>query len=323
MTVSRALNNSDKINAGTKELVLKKAEELGYIPNQIAKSLQTKKTYTIGVVIPEIQHVFFSAVISGIESVVYDNNYHLFLTNSSESFEREKDVIETLKSRRVDGLLISRSEDSDDEGYYKKLIDTGTQIVFFDRCVENIGASCICVNDYSSSFQATEHLINNGYKKIAHLAGPPNLNISSERLRGYKDALERNDLLFDDSLVVISGFKESGGYKAMNELMSNSAHLPEAIVAVNDPAAFGAIKFINESGYRIPDDIAIVGFSDDIRSELLPVPLTTVKQPAYEMGERAARKLISTIENKSESIENIYMSTELIIRASSGTARSI
>ncbi len=319
MTVSRAMNDSDKVSNHTKKKIKEKARELGYTPNHIAKSLLSQKTNTIGVVIPEIHHMFFSQVISGIESVIYENNYHLFLTNSAEKFEREKDVIEALRSRRVDGILISCAEDSDQDEYYKGLIDSGTKMVFFDRCVENIGASCVCVNDRLSSHLITKHLIDHGYKRIAHLAGSSNLSISRERYRGYKDALEESGISFDESLVQISGFREDGGYHAMKQLLEEKTDKrPEAIVAVNDPVAFGAIRAINEAGLTIPEDIAIVGFSDDIRSELMPIPLTTIEQPAYQMGVRAAKKLISLIENDSEPTENIYMKTKLIVRKSCG-----
>lgn len=320
MTVSRAMNDSDKVSDKTKKKIKEKASELGYTPNHIAKSLLSQKSNTIGVVIPEIHHLFFSQVISGIESVIYENNYHLFLTNSSERFEREKDVVEALRSRRVDGILISCAEDSNQDEYYKGLIDSGTKMVFFDRCIENIGASCICVNDRLSSHLITKHLIDHGYKRIAHLAGSSNLSISRERYRGYKDALEESGLLFDESLVKTSGFREDGGYNAMKELLEERRdNRPEAVVSVNDPVAFGAIKAINEIGLTIPDDIAIVGFSNDIRAELMPVPLTTIEQPAYQMGVRAARKLIKLIESDSEPTENIYMNTNLIIRKSCGS----
>ncbi len=319
MTVSRAMNNSDKISDQTKKMVLEKAKQMGYTPNHIAKSLISQKSDTIGVVIPEIHHMFFSQVISGIESVVYENNYHLFLTNSSEKFEREKDVIEALRSRRVDGILISCAQDSNDDKYYKSLVEHGTKVVFFDRCIENIGASCVCVNDRLSSNSITTHLIEHGYKRIAHLSGANNLSISRERFGGYKDALEREGLPFDESLVKTSGFTEEGGYEAMKLLLEEHKENPlTAVVAVNDPVAFGAIRAINEAGFTIPDDIAIVGFSDDIRSKLMPVPLTTIDQPAYQIGVRAAEKLIRMIENESEPIESIYLNTKLILRDSCG-----
>lgn len=319
MTVSRVINNKANVDAKTRERVLAKAKSMGYTPNHVAKSLVSQKTQTIGVVIPEIHHVFFSEVISGIEAVVYENDYQLFLTNSAEDAEREKNVIEALRSKRVDGILISCAENSEDFEYYKKLIKSGLNIVFFDRCVENVGASCVSVDDENSSYLITKHLIDHGYKKIAHLSGPENLSVGRERLRGYKRALEENQLPFKNQWVVKSGFREDGGYKAMNEIFELSrSEWPRAVVAINDPAAIGAMKAISERKLSIPDEIAIVGFSDDIRAELMPCPLTTVEQPAFALGKKAAEKLIRSIENDDEPIENIELLTQMKIRASCG-----
>lgn len=318
MTVSRAMNNSDKISQKTKKIVRNKAKEMGYMPNQIAKSLISQKTNTIGVVIPEIHHMFFSQVVSGIESIMFENKYQLFLTNSSEKFLREKDAIDALQSRRVDGLLISCAEDSNDESYYRDLVQRGTKIVFFDRCVENIGASCVSVKDRMGAKEATNHLINHGYKRIAHLAGPTNLTISRERMLGYQDALRDNNLSGHE-LIKICGFAENSGYKSMCEVLEETApDYPDAVFTVNDPVAFGAIKAIREKGLRIPEDIAIIGFSNDIRAELMPTPLTTVSQPAFQIGKRAAEKLIHTIENEDEPVESIYINTQMVVRESCG-----
>ncbi|MEX0720368.1 MAG: LacI family DNA-binding transcriptional regulator [Balneolaceae bacterium] len=323
MTVSRVINNKKNVDEQTRKRVLEKAASMGYTPNHVAKSLVSKKTHTIGVVIPEIHHAFFSEIVSGIEEVVYKKNYHLFLTNSAESSERERDVIEALKSKRVDGILISCAETSDDIEYYKRLVRDGTKLVFFDRCVENIGASCVSVNDETSSYQITQHLIEHGYKSIAHLHGPNKVSVGRERLKGFKKALEDNELQVNDKWIVESGFRESGGYEAMNYILNLPKNeWPRGVVAVNDPAAFGAIKAIKEHGYSIPDDIAIVGFSDDIRAELLPCPLTTIRQPAFTLGKKAAEKLIKTIENEDEPIENIQIVTEMIVRSSCGCNNS-
>lgn len=319
MTVSRALNNKDNVDKNTKKRVVEKAQSMGYTPNHVAKSLVSRKTNTIGVVIPEIYHAFFSEVISGIEEMVYKMNYQLFLTNSAEKSEREKSSINALQSKRVDGILISCAETSDDSSFYKQIINTGLPFVFFDRCIENIGASCVSVNDFESSKQITQHLIEHGYKKIAHLSGPKGVSMAQKRKNGYIEALKENDTPFDKSLVKVSGFNEKGGYKAMNELLDLPVDKwPRAVVAVNDPAAFGAIKAIKERGLTIPDDIAIVGFSDDIRSELIDCPLTTVRQPAYQIGKRAAEKLINMIDTNEEPIENIVLTNEIIIRESCG-----
>lgn len=318
MTVSRAMNNSDKISQKTKEVVRRKAKEMGYTPNQIAKSLISQKTNTIGVVIPEIHHMFFSQVVSGIESVMFENKYQLFLTNSSEQFSREKDAIEALQSRRVDGLLISCAEDSNDIHFYKSLVHSGTKVVFFDRCIENIGASCVSVKDRMGAQEATQHLIDQGYRRIAHLAGTSNQAISRERQLGYEDALLVNGLEAF-MCVKVCGFAEQAGYQAMKELLEEDDLPLDAVFTVNDPVAFGAIKAIREKGLRIPEDIALIGFSDDIRAELMPTPLSTVSQPAFQIGKRAAEKLIRAIEHSDEPVESIYMNTQLIIRESSGS----
>ncbi len=320
MTVSRALNDRDNVDEKTKERVRKKARSMGYTPNKVAKSLVSRKTHTIGVVIPEITHAFFPEVVRGIEEVIYNSGYQLFLTNANEQFDREKESIETLRAQRVDGLLISSSLTREDYSFYERIIKGGTNVVFFDRCIENIGASSVSVNDRQSSKEVTEHLIvKHGYNKIAHLSGPQKVSIGKERLQGYKDALETHNLTINNEWIIQSGFKEDTGYEAMVKLIEKGhKNLPEAIVAVNDPTAIGAISAINEYGLSIPDDIAIVGFTDDIRSSMLDVPLTTVHQPAYKMGERAAQKLIEVIEDDEAPIEKIEVPTTLKIRSSCG-----
>lgn len=319
MTVSRALNGKNNVDENTKKRVVEKAHSMGYTPNHVAKSLVSRKTFTIGVVIPEIYHAFFSEVISGIEEVTYKRNYQLFLTNSAEKYEREKNSINALQSKRVDGILISCAETSTDKNFYKRIIKTGLPFVFFDRCIEDIGASCVSVNDYESSKEITNHLIDHGYESIAHLSGAQNVKMAQKRKIGYIDALTGHDIPIRESLIVESGFNEKGGYHAMKSLLERSGNNPpRAVVAINDPAAFGAIKAIKEKGLSIPEDIAIVGFSDDVRSELISCPLTTVRQPAFEIGKKAAQKLIDTIDNSDEPTELIELNNQIIIRESCG-----
>lgn len=319
MTVSRALNNSPNVDEKTRKIVLKTARELGYFPNHIAKSLAVAKTQTIGVVVPEITHSFFPDAIRGIEEIIYQAGYNIMLTHSAEDANREVSAIETLVSRRVDGILASVAQSDTTYQIYRQVIKMGLHVVFFDRCVYNIGASCVSINDEESSFKITEHLIRHDHKKIAHLRGPLSISISKERLNGFKRALKKHKISSNDKLVTESGFHEDGGFRAMNKLLELSEkNRPTAVVAVNDPAAFGAMKAINKKGLRIPEDIAIVGFSDDIRAELMPTPLTTIRQPAYEVGKAAAKKLIEHIENRKESPENLTINAELVIRKSCG-----
>ncbi|MGM0547159.1 MAG: LacI family DNA-binding transcriptional regulator [Bacteroidota bacterium] len=319
MTVSRALNDRDNVDEQTKQRVIEKARTMGYTPNRVAKSLVSRKTYTIGVIIPEITHAFFPEVVRGIEEVAYHSDYQLFLTNANEQFDREQEAIATLRAQRVDGLLISSSLTEEDYSFYERIINGGAKVVFFDRCIEDIGASCISVNDRESACKVTEHLIvEHNHTKIAYLSGPQKVSIGKERLLGYRDALEVHNIPINDDWIIPAGFKERTGYKAMIQLLEGQGSPPEAVVAVNDPTAIGAITAIKEFGLSIPDDIAIVGFTDDIRSPLLDVPLTTVHQPAYEMGERAAEKLIQVIENEDAPVEKIKVPTTLKIRSSCG-----
>ncbi|MDX1637058.1 MAG: LacI family DNA-binding transcriptional regulator [Balneolaceae bacterium] len=319
MTVSRAINNKPNVDEDTRGRVLEKARSMGYTPNHVAKSLVSKKTYTIGVVIPEISHAFFPEVVRGIEEVSYSSNYHLILTHSAEQFRREKDAIDTLRAKRVDGVLISSCQTLENYSFYEQVIESGTRIVFFDRCIEGIGASCVSVNDRESSKLITRHLIDHGYKKIAHLSGPTEVSIGKKRCRGYLEAMEEAGIRVDPRWIVESGFQESGARKAMTKLLQlPKAKRPRAVVAVNDPVAFGAMEAINERGLEIPGDIALVGFTDEVRSELVNPPLTTIHQPAYEVGKKGAEKLINTIEKEQEPVENIEVKTDLVIRESCG-----
>ena len=192
MTVSRALNNHDNVEEKTKKRIIETAQEMGYTPNRVAKSLVSKRTHTIGVIIPEISHTFFAQVISGIENVTYEMNYQLLLTNSAEKLEREKKALETLLAQQVDGILISCSEETKDNSHLKKIIDSGKPLVFFDRCFEGLGASTVNVDDREGSRKMTQHMIDHGYNQFAYLRGPQ-ISIGKERLDGFLDAMKIND----------------------------------------------------------------------------------------------------------------------------------
>lgn len=319
MTVSRAINNKTNVDEKTRERVLEKARSMGYTPNHVAKSLVSSKTYTIGVVIPEISHSFFPEVVRGIEEVTYHTNYQLILTHTAEAFDREMDALNTLRSKRVDGILISTAQSVTDYDFYEEIIESGMPFVFFDRCVENIGASCVSVNDRASSRQITEHLIGHGYEKIGYLNGPRKVSIGRERLEGYLEAMEMAGLPVREEWIVQSSFHEPGGREAMKQLLElPEQDRPRAVAAVNDPVALGAMEVLKERGYSIPGDVAVTGFTDDIRASLVDPGLTTIRQPAYEVGKKGAEKLIQAIENEGETVENIEIVTELVIRESCG-----
>jgi len=320
MTVSRALNNRSNVDENTRKRVLETAKRMGYRPNHIARSLTTKRTFTIGVVLPKVSHSFFPDAIRGIEEIAYQKDYQLILTHSSEDATREIKVIESLVSKRVDGILISSAQNVKDLKHYNELLESNYPVVFFDRWMPGLAASSVRTNDEECARLITSHLIEeHGYKKIAHISGPGNVSIGAERLRGFKRAMEEHQLPINDNWIVEAAFDEKTGYQATKKLLNlPEEELPRAIFAVNDSSAFGAMEAIYDEELRIPEDIALVGFSDDKQDKLLNPPLTTVHQPAYEEGKRATQILIDMIEGKSKTIEDVIVKSHLVIRKSCG-----
>ena len=315
-TVSRALRNHPDISAETKTKVAAQVEELDYHPNLIATSLQKSKTNTIGIIVPEIRHDFFSTVISGIEDVCYESDYTIMVCQSNENSEKESRIIKALVSNRVDGLMISISQTTKDPEPFLSLKRQNVPFVFFDRVIEDIEASKVVVDDFAGAEQAVEHLISRGYKRIAHLAGPKYISISKDRLKGYQSALTKHSIPYQEKLVIHGGFSENDGIIGLQKL-SQLPQLPDAIFAVNDPVSIGVFMQIKEMGLKIPDDIALIGFSDNPNVSLTEPPLSTVQQPAYEMGQISTRLLLEQIENKKDFLPRIEkLTTKLIIRKS-------
>ena len=321
-TVSRALKDHPDISVATKKAVNELAEKLNYTPNIVALSLRQSKTNTIGVIIPELVHFFFSTVISGIEDVAYSAGYNVIITQSNESLQREKIDIKALFNSRVDGMLISLSRETNTFDHIDSILAKGVPIVFFDRVYENLNSSMVIVDDLSGAKEATQHLIDQGCKRIAHLEGPPNLGITKQRLEGYLDALKENNIEVNKDLIVSCplGTIEEG--KMATEKLLKLSTPPDAIFSTNDPAAMGAMQAIKEAKLNIPKDIAVVGFSNWFFSALLEPPLTSVDQPGFEMGQEAAKLLIRQIEVKSKdnaepTPEIKILKTRLIVRDSS------
>jgi len=316
-TVSRALRNHPDISSRTKEQVISLAKELDYHPNSIAQSLQKRSTNTIGVIVPEIKYHFFSSVISGIEDVAYESGYIIMVCQSNESYERENINVRTLVSNRIAGLLISISQTTKNDEHFRILQRQGIPFVFFDRVCKNIETSKVVVDDHDGAFRAVEHLILSGYKRIAHLAGPRSISISQDRFQGYLSALKKYNIPFEDELVVYGGFNEEDGIMGFQRLLQLDKK-PDAIFAVNDPVAIGAFMQIKECGFKIPDDFALVGFSDNPVASLIDPPLTTVAQPKYKIGRIAATLLLEQIENTTDQYKPKVevLKTQLIIRKS-------
>ena len=317
-TVSRALKDHPDISPETKKAVNDLAKKLNYYPNAVALSLRKSKTNTIGVIIPEIVHFFFSTVISGIEEVAYASGYNVMVCQSNEVYDREVTDTYALLASRVDGMLVSISRETENIDHLKEIQDRGVPLVFFDRIGEGVSASQVVVDDEKGAYDAVCHLIEMGYKNIAHVSGPPGLLISKMRMNGYKKALQEHNLPVREELIfdAVTGTREEAYDKIKSKLKSGIKI--DAVFAHSDMCAYGALLAVQENGMKVPDDCGIVGFSDWQFSAFLNPSLSTVMQPGYEMGRAAAELFIR--ESKAEEElppEKIVLETELIIRDSS------
>lgn len=320
-TVSRALRDSYEISTETKKLVLEYAQKINYRPNPIALSLKEKRSRSIGVIVCEIANSYFSQAINGIESVAYDKGYNVIISQSHESYEREVLDLQYLASRSIDGLIISISAETKDFSHLTNLHERGFPIVFFDRVVEDITTHKVIANNHKGAYEATEHLIRKGYKRIANIANAENLLITKNRVSGYKKALTDNGLKEDDNLVKYcnhGGLVYSEVETQLEALMALT-NKPDAIVATADKITTSCLRYFKEKKINIPNDVALIGFSNLELTELLSPPLSIVKQPAFEMGEAATNFLLQLIESKRPitDFETMVMDTELVIRESS------
>jgi LacI family transcriptional regulator len=320
-TVSRALRGSYEISTETKKLVLEYAEKLNYRPNPIALSLKEKRSRSIGIVVCEIANNFFSQVINGIESVAYKQGYYVIISQSHESYEREVSNTQYLASRSVDGLLVSLSTETTDLSHLKKLHEKGLPIVFFDRITEEMQTHKVIANNFNGAYQATEHLLRSGFKRIAHVTISPHLSITKERLAGYKAALADNGVPFDESLVKYckyGGLIFSETEQAVESLLGLEKKA-DAIVAASDKLSTGCLTALAKRNISIPDEMGLVGFTNSLLTEVFHPPMSSIRQPAFEMGQVAMEMLIQIIESRRPvtEFETRVLNTELTIRASS------
>ena len=318
-TISRALGNHPGISETTTKLVQQKAEELGFIPNSIASSFRKKKTRSIGIIVPRIDIYFHSLVISGIEDYAYKKGYNVTIFQSKDSLMREHEITKILQNRMVEGVIVCLSLETRKYDHFKKFKRLGIPLVFYDRVPLDIDVNRIVINDFESAFNATEHLVTNGCKRIAHIAGNQSTTIFKSRFEGYKAALKKHKISFDSSLVGITHnlTYEEGVVQANKFLEYNN--LPDGIFCANDYTAVSALQVFMKAGIKIPEETAIAGFSNYPISRVIEPHITTINDRAYEMGTEAAKLSIRLIEDEEESIksETISLKTELIIRESS------
>lgn len=295
-TISRAFNDKYDIHPDTKKMILEKAQELGYSPNPIAQRLIQHQSKMIGVVVPEFVNAFFPKVIMGIQSVMEEAGYQVLIMSSNESAQKELKNVKTLERNLIDGLIISLTKETRDISYFKSLQAKHVPIVQFNRVNQKLETPKIIFDDYTWAFHATEHLIQEGYKNIYHFSGPQNLILSHSRCKGYKEAMAKYGLSFQDKIVEAGIFMEDGMRMAEQLIAANT--LPDAVFCFNDPVAIGAMELFKEKGYRIPDDIAFVGFTESRIAMHMTPALTSVEQPSTLIGETAATTLLKMIETK-------------------------
>lgn len=324
-TVSRALRGGYEISGETKKLVLDHAEKINYKPNPIALSLKERRSHSIGVIVCEVANNFFSQAINGIESIAYNKGYHVIISQSHDSYDREVINVEHLASRSVDGLLISMSAESTNFDHIKKLHDNGLPIVFFDRVLDEIETHKVTSDNYTGAFDATELLIKKGHRCIAHLANAPHLSITKERLQGYQAALERNNIKYNPDYVQ---FCPHGGlyYQEVEEAVQTLLTLPEkpnAIFVASDRLSTGCLTALKKFNQSMGDEMEIAGFTNSDVVELLRPSLSYVRQPAFEMGRIATELLIDLIESKRpvKTFETRILKTELF--ANDGIAEKL
>jgi LacI family transcriptional regulator len=314
-TVSKALKGHRDISSSTKQSVRELAEKWKYKPDRIALSLKSGLSKTIGVIVPEIVHYFFSTVISGIEDLAYASGYHVMFCQSSESYAREVKAVETLLSSRIDGILVSVSKVTDNFDHFRRIQENGIPLVFFDRICDDIDTDKVVVDDEKGAYEAVNHLISIGCKNIIHLSGPPNLLIGKHRKDGYERALREKGMPLDENNIIRCDSREDA--KLVVPGLLKRVVKPDGIFAVNDLTAAAAMNIIKDMGYSVPDDIALVGFTSGLVSDITNPTLTSVDQHGYLIGKEAARLLIDRIEKKHNfPSQTKIIKTELVVKDS-------
>lgn len=317
-TISRALKNNTIISENTRKLVHKTAHEMGYRPNNMATNFRTQRTNTIGIIVPLINRHFFSSVISGIEKVAYDSGFAVTISQSNDNFVKENKIAHTLFANRVDGLIISIGMETTSFDHLKLFSERKVPLVFFDRVVDTIDTHKIVVDDFGGGYRATKHLIEQGAKNIAHIGGPLNLKIYENRQNGYFKALKEAGIPIKKSLIINNSLTREDGNMAIIKLMGNKIK-PDAIFCANDTTALSVIIYLQKKDIKVPGDVAIVGFSNEPFSEVVTPSISTIKQPGFLIGEKAAQLIVKQIMSKTSvpAYETITMPTELIVRNSS------
>jgi len=309
-TVSRALNNGEKVSEKKRKEIVKLAKELGYRPNPIAKSMVGKRTYNIGLLLPEFTHHFFNRILAGIEHITSNAGYHLLICTSDELKEKEIKSCSSFIDARVDGIIAAVGNKEDDLGHFKDVLEAEIPLVLIDRICEDLDVPYVITDDFQGAFNAVAYLINSGCSRILHIKGPNHLSTSFNRWMGYKQALKQHNIAYEKRWVVEG---DQNDLKAILETLLCKEKI-DGVFGFSDYYAYTAYQVIGQLGKSIPDDISIIGYADEPMATYINPQLSTVYQPAFEMGQKAAETLLNMIEKGTKEANLSQMETKLVLR---------
>jgi LacI family transcriptional regulator len=317
-TVSRALKNHPRISDATKKAVQKAAVKLNYQPNHIAAALRNGKSNILGIIVPTADRSFFSSVVRGIEEIANAGKYNVMICQTNDNYEKEVATVEALLSTRVDGIIASFAKETQDFDHFLKVKEKGIPLILFDRSNDELEVSHVVIDDFLGGYKATEHLIRQGCKRIAHFTNTRKISIYNERLRGYREALKAGGLRYDKSLVIESDLQLEDGRNSMLQLLKLK-EMPDAVFSASAFGIMGAMQILKEKKIKIPDQVALVGFSNEPFTSFTSPALTTVEQHSIRIGNAAAEIFLEEIAagNKKFIPQKIVLKPELIIRESS------
>ena len=316
--VSKALHDDSRISEKTKAAVKRVAKELNYQPNHLASALRRGKSNLVGVVVPKTNSNFFSSVVEQMEAVLNKAGYNIIITQSNESFEKECKNIDTLLYTQVDGIIASMANETVDLSYYEKIKANGIPLILFDRGENDLNVDYVGIDDYNSSHVIVEHLISKGCKRIAHIGGYRRTRIFNNRIKGYIDAISKNNLPIDDSLIIESSLTLEDGRKEMEHLLQLKSR-PDAVYIASDYAALGALQVLNENSIKVPEEIRLIGFGNEPFTSLVTPSISSIDQHSKDIGRIAAETFLKRVEEPKlkQSLNKIILDAELIIRDSS------
>lgn len=314
-TVSRAMRDTYDVNQETRQKVLDAARDLKYKPNYNATGLAKGSTHNIGVILPFITNYYFSTALTGIQEAAYEKGFNIIPFVTNDSYETELTIAENLSISSLDGLIVCISAGSGSCDHFQNIIDQGIPVIFFDRVASKIRTSKVMQDDFNGAVEAVEHLIENGYTKIAHIAGPKGLMLTEKRLQGYLATLKKYNLPIREEWIIHSGFSQEFGELDTCQLLDGEDR-PDAIFAATDRKAFGAIVALRKEGIQVGREIGVIGFTNDPDSALISPSLTTIAEPAFDIGKESCELLIKHITKKNFIPEERILSGKLVVRES-------